>query len=156
MNTAKYLKSSKESRLKNLHNNCDEVSEISYDKKFTTTELSEIKDSLADESIQLFDIEAEFKEVKQTYTDQMSPIKQSLKLSIGYLKNGKRLVSEPCFKFVDRENNETGYYNEDGELVYSRPANLDEMQMKLPLDKDGYTPVPSLSTKDIKVSMKVN
>ena len=156
MNTAKYLKQSKESRMKNLHDNCDDVQEMSYDKSFTATEMSEIKDQLADESIKLFDVEAEFKEVKQTYTDQMSPMKQAIKLSIGYLKTGKRLVTEPCFKFVDRDNKETGYYNEDGELVYSRPSNMDEMQMKLPLDKDGFVPIPELSTKDTKVSMKVN
>lgn len=154
MNTEKYLKQSKENRMKNLHEKCDEVQEFSYDKSFTATEMSEMKDVLADQSIALSDVEAEFKEVKQTYADQMSPMKQNIKLTIGHLKTGKRLVTEPCFKFVDRENKETGYYNEDGELVYSRPANMDEMQLKL--QGEGWQDVPSLSTKDTKVQMKIN
>ena len=58
------MKQSKESRLKNLHEKCDAVEEISYDKSFTVSEMAEIKDQLADESIKLSDVEAEFKEVK--------------------------------------------------------------------------------------------
>jgi hypothetical protein len=155
MNTAKYLKQSKESRLKNLHEKSDAVEQISYDKSFTASEMAEIKDELADESIKLSDVEAEFKEVKQTYTDQMAPMKQTIKLAIGHLKSGKRLVTEPCFKFVDRDNKETGYYNEDGELVYSRPANLDEMQFTIQHDMgDGYKDVPALAGDGYRVGVK--
>ena len=154
MNTAKYLKQSKESRMKNLHNNCDEVQEISYDKKFTATELSEIKDTLADQSIQLFDVTEEFRDVKQSFADEMAPMKQNIKHAIGHLKSGKRLVTEPCFKFLDKDNKEVGYYNEDGELVFSRPANLDEMQLKLPLDKTEYQRVPQLDGEGYEVSVK--
>lgn len=154
MNTAKYLKQSKEQRMKNLHNNCDEVQEISYDKKFTATELSELKDTLADQSIQLSDVEEEFKDVKQSYADQMAPMKAEIKLAIGSLKSGKRIVTEPCFKFIDKDNKEVGYYNDDGELVYSRPANMDEMQLKLPLDKEEYQRVPQLDGEGYEVSVK--
>jgi len=155
MNQAKYLKQSKESRMKNLHNNCEEVKEISYDKKFTATEMSEIKDRLADQSIALSDVEEEFKDVKQTYTDQMNPIKHDIKDQIGYLKSGKRLVTEPCYMFIDRETKETGFYNEDGELVHSRPSTLDEMQLKLDM-KEEYQRVPQLDGDGYEVSVQTS
>jgi len=47
------------------------------------------------------------------------------------LKNKSKLVSERCFKFVDFETREVGFYNEDGDLIESRPAYADELQTNI-------------------------
>lgn len=37
-------------------------------------------------------------------------------------------VNELCFKFIDPQTKEVGYYNADGDLIESRPAFADELQ----------------------------
>jgi hypothetical protein len=131
MKAAIYYKQSKESRLKALHDNCDAVEKISYRKKFSKSEIQDLKDGLASSMIALVEIELELTDIKEEFKEKMSPIKDVIKRSVTYLSTGDREVDEPCFKFIDREEQVTGYYNEDGDLVRERPANPNEMQLTL-------------------------
>lgn len=47
------------------------------------------------------------------------------------LKNKAEFVTEPCYKFVDPETREVGYYNQEGDLIESRPAYPDELQSNI-------------------------
>ena len=47
------------------------------------------------------------------------------------LRDKAELVEEECYKIVDVKNREVGYYNENGDLVESRPAYRDELQLNL-------------------------
>lgn len=44
------------------------------------------------------------------------------------LKKKSEHVTEICFKFIDPQTREVGFYNEDGELIESRPAYAEELQ----------------------------
>ncbi|MDR0384523.1 MAG: hypothetical protein LBH60_00420 [Prevotellaceae bacterium] len=44
---------------------------------------------------------------------------------------GKEYVREICYKFVDIDNRQTGYYNAEGDLIELRPATADELQPTL-------------------------
>lgn len=131
MNAVMYKNKSKESRLKSFHENCDAVEEISYRKPFTKTETSEFKEELSQVMIDLAKIEAEWAIEKEKHSDQIKPVQSRIKRLVEYLEAGEREVLEPCFKFIDREKVEVGYYNEAGELVRERPANHNEMQLTI-------------------------
>ena len=47
------------------------------------------------------------------------------------LKKKAEFVTERCFKFIDQEAREVGYYNENGDLIESRPAYSEELQTTL-------------------------
>ena len=47
------------------------------------------------------------------------------------LKKKAEFVTERCFKFIDQETREVGYYNENGDLIESRPAYSEELQTTL-------------------------
>ena len=60
-------------RLRLLKDNCDVVEMKSYMRKFTQDELTQMKDELAEESIQLNDIEVERKEVMNEFKERIKP-----------------------------------------------------------------------------------
>jgi hypothetical protein len=136
MKEAMYVKQSKESRLKSFQENCDAVEEISYRKKFTATEMAEHKDLLAASMIELGNIEAELANIKEDFKDKMDPIKSTIKRVVMWLESGDREVVEPCFKFIDRKDIVTGYYNESGELVRERPATTNELQLTIKYNEE--------------------
>lgn len=115
-------------RAQMLRDNCDKIEEQTYMKQFTHEEISLMKDSLADVSIELNDIALEKKEVTAEYTEREKPLKKETK---GLLLNIKRKaieVHEECFKFIDQDNGEVAFYNQVGDLIFSRPIQPSEKQ----------------------------
>lgn len=117
-----------EKRVAFLTDNCDKVEEKDYMKRFSPEELSLMKDNLSDVAIKINDIEIEKKEVVKEFTEQLKPLSEGKSRLLKGLKNKAELVTERCFKFIDNETREVGYYNQDGDLIESRPAYVDELQ----------------------------
>ena len=84
-----------------LQDNADSVEKIGYTHRFTPEELAQKKETLAEVSITINDVEMEKKE---------------------YVEN------EECAKILYHEEKMAGFYNKLGELVYSRPIMPQEMQ----------------------------
>ena len=94
-----------------LQDNADSVEKIGYTHRFTPEELAQKRESLAETSIKINDIEIEKKELLD-----------NIKKGSEYREN------EECVKILDHEERMAGYYNKLGELVYSRPIMPQEMQ----------------------------
>lgn len=114
-----------------LKDNCETVEKVTYMKRFSTDELNEMKESLSDLSIRMNDIEEEKKEMAKDFKFQLEPLVNEKKRVLEGLKKKSEEVEEPCFKFVDEETRMVGYYNNEGDLVYSRPAFGNELQGNL-------------------------
>ncbi len=115
-------------RISFLMDNCDSVEEKGYMKRFTPEQLLKMKEELSETAIKINDIEIEKKEVVKDFTAQLKPLIEDRSSILSGLKNKSEHVTERCFKFVDPELREVGFYNEDGELIESRPAYADELQ----------------------------
>lgn len=114
-----------------LKDNCDNVEEKGYMKRFSPEELAEMKDSLSEVAISINDIEEERREVAKEFKEQLKPVKEEKKRLLVGLKNKAEFVRENCFKFVNTETREVGYYNEAGDLIDSRSAAADELQANI-------------------------
>jgi hypothetical protein len=114
-----------------LQDNCDAVEEQGYTRRFTTDELNERKERLADTSIHISDIETEKKEAMQEFKERLKPFEEEKMLLIKELKEKSEFVRESCYKFIDQESRTVAYYNKLGELVSSRPVMPQEMQKTL-------------------------
>lgn len=110
-----------------LKDNCDKVEEKGYMKPFTPEELQGSKESLANVSIQIDEIEERKKEVAKEFKAELEPLVDERKEMVSNIRQKAKYVKEICFKFVDQESKETGYYNADGDLIESRPATADEL-----------------------------
>lgn len=111
-----------------LKDNCDKVEEKGYMKPYTPEELQGHKENLANVSIEIAEIEAEKKAQDAYYKGQLKPLNQQRSQMVSNIKSKSEYVKEVCYKFVDQEAKETGFYNADGDLIESRPATADELQ----------------------------
>jgi len=111
-----------------LKDNCDKVEEKGYMKPYTPEELQGHKENLANVSIEIAEVEAEKKAQDAYYKGQLKPLIEQRTQMVSNIKSKSEYVKEICYKFVDQEAKETGFYNADGDLVESRPATADELQ----------------------------
>ena len=112
-----------------LQDNADSIEEIGYTHRFTPEELAQKKESLAETSIQINDIEVEKKEVMDGYKEQLKPLNEIKQTLLENIKKGSEYVDhEECAKILCPEEKMAGFYNRLGELVYSRPIMPQEMQ----------------------------
>ena len=111
-----------------LTDNCDVVVEKSYMKPFSSGELQGMKEELSETSIEINDIEIEKKEVAAQFKNRMKPLTERKGELLDNIKKKAKYVKEECFKFVDNETRTVEFYNADGDMIESRPANPDELQ----------------------------
>lgn len=111
-----------------LKDNCDKVEEKGYMKPFTLEQLQGHKESLANVSISIEEIESEKKEAMEQFKGQLKPLAEQRKQMVSNIKAKAEYVKEVCFKFIDQDEKMVGYYNSDGNLIESRPATADELQ----------------------------
>jgi hypothetical protein len=123
-------------RLETLENSADKVENFSYTKPFTPQQIVVFKDDLSTSMIELNSIEDEFKSVKDEFKGRMKPLKEQSRSLLTNIKNKAQFVTEKCFIMI--EDNEAGYYNADGVLVYQRPLLPGESQKTIfSVIKDG-------------------
>lgn len=118
-------------RIAFLMDNCDAVEKKGYMKRYTPEELAKLKENLSETDIQINDIEDEKKEVMADFKARLEPLTKERKTILEGLKKKAEFVEENCYKFIDQEAREVGYYNENGDLIEARPAYSDEMQTTL-------------------------
>ncbi len=112
-----------------LQDNADAVEEIGYTHRFTPEELAQKKESLAETSIKINDIEIKKKKAMEEYKEQLKPLNEHKQELLENIKEGTEYrAHEECAKILDHEEKLAGYYNKMGELVYSRPIMPQEMQ----------------------------
>jgi hypothetical protein len=121
----------KEQRISFLSDNCESVEEKSYMKRFTPEQLSIMKDELSTTAIKINDIEQDKKVVMDQFKDRMKPLEEEKKRLLVGLKNKSENITEKCYKFVDLDEREVGFYSQDGDLIESRPAYADELQVNM-------------------------
>jgi len=112
-----------------LKDNADAVEPIGYTHRFTPEELAQKKESLAEVSIQINDIEIEKKEVVEDFKERLKePTKTKSKLLDNIKRGSEYVENEECAKILYHEEKMAAFYNSLGELVYSRPIMPQEMQ----------------------------
>lgn len=118
-------------RIDFLRDNCDAVEDLGYTKQLPNEEIEALKDRLVENNIQLRDVRADKKAANKEFNDQIKQLEESNDEVTGKLKAKSEFVTEACFKFVDTETREVGYYNREGLLVYCRPSRPEEMQKSM-------------------------
>jgi hypothetical protein len=114
-----------------LKDNCEKVENKGYMKAFTPEQLQGHKESLADISMQIEEVEDEKKRTAAQFKAELTPLIEQRREMVSNIRQKAEYVSELCYQFIDRDNKQTGYYNGDGDLIELRPATADELQPTL-------------------------
>lgn len=113
-----------------LQNNCEKIESMGFTRTFTEEELVEMKDELADKSIEQSNLSEEKKVAMASFKAKLQPVSARIGTLLRNLREKAEYTNESLFKFVDTEEKMVGYYNSDGQLVesLSRRAKPDELQ----------------------------
>jgi len=114
-----------------LKDNCEKVEEKGYMKAFTPEQLQGYKENLAELCITIEKVEDEKKESSRYFKEQLDPMTKQRSKMVRDIRQKAEYVREVCYKFIDMEEKQTGYYNADGDLIELRPATADELQPTL-------------------------
>jgi hypothetical protein len=114
-----------------LKDNCEKVEIKGYMKPFSPEQLQGHKESLAEVSMKIEETEDEKKASAKHFKEVLKPLVEQRRKMISNIRQKACYVSETCYKFIDREARETGYYNADGNLIELRPSTADEIQPTL-------------------------
>ncbi len=120
-----------------LNDNCDKLEEVGYMKPFSPEEIITMKDQLSEVAIVINDFEIKRKEMMDEIKAEVKPLTEAKKTLLKNIKQKAEFVSEQCYKFIDQESKEVGFYNAEGTLVESRPIRQDETQMVIKMPKTG-------------------
>lgn len=111
-----------------LKDNCDRIEDAGYMKQFSPEQVTEMKERLAQVSIEINDIEEEKKAANDLFKEKLKPFAEEKHSLLTGIKHGAEFVTERCFVFIDQHEKMVGYYNEEGLLVSQRPATAKELQ----------------------------
>jgi hypothetical protein len=111
-----------------LKDNCDSVELKGYMKPYTPEQLQQMKESLAETSISINDVEEQKKNILKDFKAQTEPLFTEKSNLLKGIKQKAEFVDEECYKFVDTATKEVGFYNSEGNLIESRPAYGNELQ----------------------------
>ncbi len=114
--------------MKNLKELCDKVEEITYSRKLSDSEISELKHELSENCIKIAVEEDRFSVLKTTHKEILKPLLLEKDETIDLLKTKVKLVTEECNVIFNYETNMAEIYSADGEMVGRRPLTSDEMQ----------------------------
>lgn len=111
-----------------LRDNADSIENMGYSKPIPSEQIEKLKETLADASIKKLEQEEAKKAAVQMYNEEIKGYKLTIKDAADKLKSKSTYVKEPCYKLVDQQTRQVGYYNKEGMLVYQRAARHDELQ----------------------------
>jgi hypothetical protein len=114
-----------------LKDNCEKAEVKGYMRAFTPEQLQGHKESLAELSINIEEMEDEKKASAKHFKAVLDPLFIQRREMVSNIRRKAEYVREVCYKFTDRDAKETGYFNADGDLIELRPATADELQPTL-------------------------
>lgn len=118
-------------RLVLLRDNADKSETTTYFKTLTQDELDERRESLAENSIKLSELEDSKKLTSDRFKAQMDPLKAANKILLGEIKTKQAEVEGELFHIADHDAGIMETYDANGDLHSSRRLKPDEKQQKL-------------------------
>lgn len=117
-----------EQREQVLRDNCDQIMERSYTRKFDQAEINEKRADLVNVSIQMQELEQELAEFRATIKGKIKPLSERYGKILDELKSGGEWIKGDCYKFVDDEEKMVGIYSPEGYKIEERPMTQEERQ----------------------------
>ena len=113
---------SHEERIEKLNSIASGKERITYLRNLTEAEIDAESKELASLCRRRNELEEEKKNVAKDYQTQIDSVKQNIDRSATLLEDGRKECVEDCFKVLDIDAREVGFYNNRGELVRMRKA----------------------------------
>lgn len=120
-----------EERMEKLNSIAAGKERITYLRNLTEAEIDAESKELASLCRRRNELEEEKKNVAKDYQTQIDSVKQNIDRSATLLEDGRKECVEDCFKVLDIDAREVGFYNSRGELVRMRKALDSDLQLDM-------------------------
>ena len=120
-----------EERMEKLNSIAAGKERITYLRNLTEAEIDAESKELASLCRRRNELEEEKKNVAKDYQTQIDSVKQNIDRSATLLEDGRKECVEDCFKVLDIDAREVGFYNNRGELVRMRKASDSDLQLDM-------------------------
>ena len=120
-----------EERIEKLNSIAASKERITYLRNLTEAEIDAESKELASLCRRRNELEEEKKNVAKDYQTQIDSVKQNIDRSATLLEDGRKECVEDCFKVLDIDAREVGFYNSRGELVRMRKALDSDLQLDM-------------------------
>ena len=120
-----------EERMEKLNSIASGKERITYLRNLTEAEIDAESKELASLCRRRNELEEEKKNVAKDYQTQIDSVKQNIDRSATLLEDGRKECVEDCFKVLDIDAREVGFYNSRGELVRMRKALDSDLQLDM-------------------------
>ena len=120
-----------EERMEKLNSIAAGKERITYLRNLTEAEIDAESKELASLCRRRNELEEEKKNVAKDYQTQIDSVKQNIDRSATLLEDGRKECVEDCFKVLDIDAREVGFYNNRGELVRMRKALDSDLQLDM-------------------------
>lgn len=115
-------------RIQVLEDNCERKEPYTYRKQLDDTDLAVRKDEVVQKLFEISREEIAKKEMAAEYNDRIKALKKQRDENLQEIAMSSIEVREDVYLIADHDEKKMGYYNADGDLVYSRPLTQDERQ----------------------------
>ena len=122
---------SHEERIEKLNSIAAGKERITYLRNLTEAEIDAESKEPASLCRRRNELEEEKKNVAKDYQTQIDSVKQNIDRSATLLEDGRKECVEDCFKVLDIDAREVGFYNNRGELVRMRKALDSDLQLDM-------------------------
>lgn len=123
-----FLDLPREEREQVMRDNCDQIIERSYTKKFDQEEINARRAEYADVGIQVAELEKQLAEIRADYKGRIKPLLERMSGILDEIKSGGEWVTTEVFLFKDMESGMAAIYTPDGYLLEKRPLTPGEKQ----------------------------
>lgn len=117
-----------EDREQVMRDNCDQIIERSYTKKFDQDEINARRAEYANVGIQVAELEKQLAEMKANYKGRIKPLLERMSGILDEIKSGGEWVTTDVFLFKDMDSGMAAIYAPDGHLLEKRPLTPGEKQ----------------------------
>lgn len=118
-----------EERRQILEDSCDFAEkDASYTRTLTPNDIAIERERLSENSIKKHELDLEKKEAMKVFKEKIDPLTESIAENLKRIKTGKEELKGDLFAFKDHEEGMVYFYDELGELVYSRRLRDNETQ----------------------------
>ncbi len=111
-----------------LQNDCDSAEETTYYKPLTEEDINLRNEVVLKNTMQLYKLADELKEIKDGYKNKMEPLHNENKRYCHEVETGHEKVSGTVFHFFDYDARTCSTLNELGEVVSTRRLTPDELK----------------------------
>ncbi len=114
-----------------LADNCDGVEEMTYTRQLSPEEMAVAREELSENRISTQLLDEEKKSVLKEFKMREAPLKDSYKEIMGKLRTRVEEKTGNVYKFANHDTSMMEFYDEAGEMVFSRRLRPEEKQARL-------------------------